>query len=202
MFRYHDFPILIVILHQETHIIRMMKKKVLVLSTSLRQKSNSDALAEAFMRGAKEAGHEVEKISLRGKDIRFCRGCLSCQNTGKCVIKDDMLSVTQDMHDADVIAFATPVYYYEMCGQMKTLLDRANPLYGSDYRFRNIYLFTAAAEDEEEVPQRAVNGLEGWIACFPKAKLSGSVFAGGVTGMGEIVGHKALAQAYEMGKNV
>ena len=142
-----------------------MKKKVLVISTSLRQQSNSDALAEAFMRGAEEAGHEVEKISMRGKDIRFCRGCLSCQNTGKCVIKDDMLSIIQDMHDADVIVFATPVYYFEMCGQMKTLLDRANPLYGSDYRFRNIYLFTAAAEDEEEVPQRAVNGLEGWIAC-------------------------------------
>lgn len=179
-----------------------MKKKVLVISTSLRQQSNSDALAEAFMRGAEEAGHEVEKISLRGKDIRFCRGCLSCQNTGQCVIKDDMISITQDMHDVDVIAFATPVYYYEMCGQMKTLLDRANPLYGSDYRFRNIYLFTAAAEDEEEVQQRAVNGLEGWIACFPKAHLSGSVFAGGVTGMGEIVGHMALTQAYEMGKDV
>lgn len=180
----------------------MMKKKVLVISTSLRQHSNSDALAEEFMRGAKEAGHEVEKITLRGKDIRFCRGCLACQNTGKCVIKDDMLPIIQDMHDADVIAFATPIYYYEMCGQMKTLLDRANPLYGSDYRFRDIYLFTAAAEDEEEVPQRTVGGLEGWIACFPKARLSGSVFAGGVTDMGEIVGHKALAQAYEMGKNV
>ena len=72
----------------------MMKKNVLVISTSLRQQSNSDALAEAFMRGAEEAGHEVKKISLRGKDIRFCRGCLSCQNTGQCVIKDDMISIT------------------------------------------------------------------------------------------------------------
>ena len=106
------------------------------------------------------------------------------------------------VQNGDVLIFSTPIYYYEMCGQMKTLLDRANPLYGSDYRFRNIYLFTAAAEDEEEVPQRAVNGLEGWIACFPKAHLSGSVFAGGVTGMGEIVGHMALTQAYEMGKDV
>lgn len=89
-----------------------------------------------------------------------------------------------------------------MCGQMKTLLDRANPLYNSDYRFRSIYMFTAAAEDEDEVPQRAVNGLEGWIECFPKALLAGEVFAGGVTNMGDIAGHKALAQAYEMGKTV
>ena len=110
--------------------------------------------------------------------------------------------IIQRMHDADIIAFATPIYYYEMCGQMKTLLDRANPLYNSDYRFRDIYILTAAAEDEEEVPQRAVSGLEGWIECFPKARLAGSVFAGGVTDMGDIDGHKALAVAYEMGKTV
>lgn len=179
-----------------------MSKRVLVITTSLRPRSNSEALADEFMRGAMESGHEVEKISLRDKNIQFCRGCLACQHTRKCVIMDDMSSIIGHMHDADIIAFATPIYYYEMCGQMKTLFDRANPLYGSDYCFRDIYLFTAAAEDEEEVPQRAVGGLEGWIACFPKARLSGSVFAGGVTGMGEIVGHKALAQAYEMGKNV
>ena len=89
-----------------------------------------------------------------------------------------------------------------MCGQMKTLLDRANPLYNSDYHFRDIYTYTAAAEDEECVPERAISGLEGWIECFPKAKLSGSVFAGGVTGVNEIIGHKALAMAFDMGKNV
>ena len=179
-----------------------MKKKVLVISTSLRARSNSDALAEEFVRGCKEAGHEVSKVSLRGCDIQFCRGCLACQHTGKCVINDDMARITQLMHDAEVIAFATPVYYYEMSGQMKTLLDRANPLYGSDYRFRDIYMLTSAAEDEADVPERAVEGLGGWIACFPKARLAGSVFAGGVTGMGEIAGHKALAQAYALGCNV
>lgn len=76
---------------------------------------------------------------------------------------------------ADVLVFATPIYYYEMCGQMKTMLDRANPLYGSDYRFRDIYMLSAAAEDEESVPQRAENGLQGWIECFPKARLAGTV---------------------------
>ncbi|MGN0282482.1 MAG: flavodoxin family protein [Prevotella sp.] len=179
-----------------------MGKKVLVISTSLRVKSNSEALADEFIRGAAESGHEVDKISLRGKDIRFCRGCLACQHTGTCAIKDDMDEIRQKMHDAEVIAFATPIYYYEMCGQMKTMLDRGNALYGSDYCFRDIYMLTAAAEDEEEVPQRAVSGLEGWIECFPKARLAGTVFAGGVTDMGEIAGHEALAQAYEMGKTV
>ena len=55
--------------------------KVLIITTSLRARSNSDALAEAFARGAAEAGNEVETISLRGKDLRFCRGCLSCVKT-------------------------------------------------------------------------------------------------------------------------
>lgn len=179
-----------------------MVKKVLVISTSLRSKSNSEALADEFMRGATVAGHQVEKITLRGKQIVFCRGCLACQHTGACAIHDDMVPIIEKMYDADVIAFATPIYYYEMCGQMKTLLDRANPLYDSDYHFRDIYLCTAAAEDEAEVPSRAIEGLGGWIACFPKTRLAGSVFAGGVTDMGDIAGHQALVQAYEMGKNV
>lgn len=176
--------------------------KVLVISTSLRRGSNSDALADEFARGAKDAGHDVEKISLRGKDIRFCIGCLSCQDTQKCAISDDAPAIVGKMHDADAICFATPIYYYEMSGQMKTLLDRANPLYSSDYHFRDIYMLTSAAEDEPSTPSRAVTGLTGWIDCFEHARLAGTVFAGGVTATGEMEGHKALAEAYDMGKGV
>ena len=120
----------------------------MVISSSLRSRSNSDALADEFARGAADAGNEVEKVTLREKDIRFCKGCLACQKIGRCVINDDAPAIVGKMHDADVIAFATPIYYYEMCGQLKTLLDRANPLYPSDYRFRDIYMLTSAAEDE------------------------------------------------------
>ena len=176
--------------------------KVLVISTSLRANSNSDALAHAFVCGAKEAGHEAELVSLRGKNLQFCRGCLSCVKTNKCVIADDAPAIVEKMHDADVICFATPIYYYEMSGQMKTLLDRANPLYSSDYHFRHIYMLTCAAEDEAFVPERAVAGLTGWIDCFEHAKLEGTVFAGGVTAPNDIKGHKALDEAYELGKNV
>lgn len=177
-------------------------KKVLVLSSSLRLRSNSEALADEFVRGAADAGNEVEKITLREKDIRFCKGCLVCQKTQRCVIKDDAPAIVEKMHDADVIAFASPIYYYEMCGQLKTLLDRANPLYSSDYRFRDIYMLTSAAEDEEYVPERAVAGLTGWIDCFEKAHLAGTVFAGGVDSPGEIEGHPSLVRAYEMGKSI
>ncbi len=70
------------------------------------------------------------------------------------------------------------------------------------YAFRNVYLLTAAAEDEEYVPQRAVSGLEGWIECFEKARLAETVFMGGVTAAGENPEHPALKQAYQTGKTI
>ena len=179
-----------------------MHKNVLIISTSLRADSNSAALADAFARGAAGGGNTVETISLAGKNLAFCKGCLACQKLGHCVIKDDAIWITEKMKAADVIAFATPIYYYEMSGQMKTLLDRANSLYDSDYHFGDIYLLSTAAEDEQGVDKRAVYGLEGWIECFERARLAGTVFAGGVNGPGEIKGHAALKTAYDMGQNV
>lgn len=179
-----------------------MKKNVLIISTSLRKNSNSDVLTDDFIDGAKEAGNTVEKISLAGKTINFCKGCLVCQKTQQCVIKDDAAAIVEKMLHADVLVFATPIYYYEMSGQMKTLLDRANPLFSSDYAFRDVYMLTTAADNEPYAPERAVNGLQGWINCFGKAKLAGKVFAGGVNDAGEIRGHKGLDEAYKMGLKV
>lgn len=177
-------------------------KKLLVISTSLRSRSNSHRLAEEFARGAKEAGNDVELLTLHDKELKFCIGCLSCQKIGKCVIKDDAPEIVTKMHDTDAICFATPIYYYEMCGQMKTLLDRANPLYGGDYRFTDIYMLTSAAEEESTTPERAISGLQGWIDCFDRTHLAGTVFAGGVSAPDEIAGHQALAKAYELGKTI
>ena len=69
-----------------------MPKNVVIVTSSLRKNSNSDALAQAFARGAREAGHTVEMISLKGKSISFCQGCLACQRTGHCVISDDAVA--------------------------------------------------------------------------------------------------------------
>ena len=179
-----------------------MSKKVLIISTSLRQRSNSDALAEAFAVGAREAGHQVEKISLTGRNIGFCLGCLACLKTGRCVLKDDAPAITEKIHDADVLVFATPIYYYEMSGQMKTMLDRANSLYGSDYRFTDVYFLSAAAEEEEGTDRRAVQGLEGWIDCFERARLAGTVFVGVVTAPGDIQQHPALEKARKLGASL
>ena len=176
--------------------------KVVVLSTSLRAGSNSHALAEQFAAGAKDAGHEVELISLRGKEIKFCIGCFSCQTKGKCVFKDDVPAIMESVLNADVVCWATPIYYYEMAGQMKTLIDRLNALYPLDYKFRDVYLLTTAAEDEEETPKRAEAGLTGWIDCFPKSRLAGTLFCGGVNDPREIEGNAKLQDAFESGKAV
>jgi len=179
-----------------------MNKKVLIISTSLRTGSNSEALADEFAKGAVIGGHQAEKISLADKQINFCRGCLACQKTKRCVIRDDADTISQKMLNADVLAFATPIYYYEMCGQMKTLLDRANPIFAADYKFREVYLLTTAADTDENTPSRAVGGLEGWLECFPKARLAGTVFGGGVTDVGDIKNNPSLTKAYEMGKKI
>ena len=177
-------------------------KNVLIISTSPRKGGNSDMLATEFAKGAKEAGNEVDVVNLAGKKIEFCRGCLSCVKTQKCVIDDDAAEVRDKMLNADVIVWATPIYYYCISGQMKTMIDRGNPLYTSDYKFRDIYLLATAAEDEGYVVEGAVKATQGWIDCFEKASLKGVVFAGGVDKKGEIAGHKALAEAYEMGKGI
>ena len=177
-------------------------KRVIIISTSLRRGSNSDKLADKFVEGAKATGNDVEIISLTGKNIQFCKGCLACQQLGKCVINDDVNAIMAKVLEADVVAWATPIYYYEMSGQMKTLIDRMNAMYPLDYKFCDVYLLTTAAEDEEYVPKRAEAGLTGWIECYPKSRLSGTLFCGGVNAPNEIEGNNKLQEAYEMGKNV
>ena len=176
--------------------------KVLVVSGSLRPRSNSEALADQFVKGAQDAGNEVEKITLKGKAIGFCKGCLVCQKTQKCVINDDMQEFVQKVCDADAVCFATPIYYYEMSGQLKTFLDRCNPLYVADYKFRNIYFLATASDEDPKTPERAKAGLGGWIECFEKAEFAGSVFCGGVTDMGDIDENPALKQAYFLGNSI
>ena len=177
-------------------------KKVVVISTSLRAGSNSQSLAEKFAEGAKAAGNEVELISLRGKEIKFCVGCLACQKLGACVIKDDVPAIMESVLNADVVCWATPIYYYEMSGQMKTLIDRMNAMYPKDYKFRDVYLLATATENEQETPKRAEMGLTGWIDCYPKSRLAGTLFCGGVTMPQSIDGNSKLQEAYELGRNI
>ena len=182
-----------------------MQKKMLFISSSLRPKSNSEFLAREAAKGAEEAGHSVEFLTLKGKTIGFCKGCLACQKTRVCVIKDDANEIAAKVKDADTLVFATPIYYYELSGQLKTLLDRCNPLFPQEYRFRDVYLLTTSAEDGEEVHATAVNGLKGWIACFPKSRFAG-IFSGGGVNVEDATNderfRKMREDARQFGKNL
>lgn len=122
-----------------------MSKKVLILSSSFRKGGNSDTLCDQFAMGARDAGHAVEKIFLNDKHIGYCRGCGVCNTTHKCIQKDDMAEILNKMVEADVIVMGTPVYFYSMNGQMKTLIDRTVPRY-EEISGKEFYFIVAAAD--------------------------------------------------------
>ena len=177
-------------------------KKVLIISTSIRAGSNSEILANKFYDGAKDGGHNVELITLRNKNVSFCRGCMACQKIGKCIQNDDANEITDKICESDVIVWVTPIYYYEMSGQMKTMIDRANSLYTRDYKFREVYLLTVAADDDPKTPEHAIGGIKGWIDCFEGVSLKGTLFLGGINDPNQIKNDERLEEAYKMGKNI
>ena len=101
--------------------------KVLVINGSPRANGNSDLLCDELIRGAEEAGNQVEKISLREKEIHPCKACYACFQTGACVQKDDMAEILKKAEAADVLVLASPTYFLTMSGQMKVMIDRLLP---------------------------------------------------------------------------
>ena len=104
-----------------------MAKTVLILSASPRKNGNSDILCQQFKKGAVEAGHAVETVSLNDRKIGFCRACYACFRSGKCVIDDDMEDIIAKIRAADVLVVATPTYFLTMNGMLKTTIDRFLP---------------------------------------------------------------------------
>lgn len=177
--------------------------KILIISSSLRKNSNSEYLAKECAKGAKEAGNEVEFVSLKDKEIKYCIGCLACQKLGHCVLKDDVAEIMEKVKNVETLVFATPIYYYEMSGQLKTLLDRLNPLYPTDYKFRKVYMIATAAEDGDFVFEKAYSGLGGWVDCFEKAELCSIVSCGGINAPDEAKNHDDIKQKiYSFGKSL
>ena len=179
-----------------------MAKKVLILSASPRKGGNSDLLCDQFLRGAKEADNQAEKIFLRDKKINYCRGCGTCQgNGGKCIQKDDMAEVLDKMISADVIVMATPVYFYTMNAQMKTLIDRTCARY-TEIRDKDFYFIVAAADTSKRAMGRTLEGFRAFTSCLSRPKEKGIIYGTGAWKAGDIKGSKAVTQAYQMGRQV
>ena len=177
-----------------------MSKKVLVLSASPRRGGNSDTLCDQFISGAQEVGIETEKIFLKDKKINYCTGCGACFGGKKCSQKDDMGEVLEKMIAADVIVMATPVYFYTMCGQMKTLIDRTCSRY-TDISNKEFYFIVTAAVDSQQAMERTLEEFRGFTACLSRPTEKGIIYGTGAWNIGDIKKSSAMKNAYEMGKN-
>ena len=98
--------------------------KIVILQGSPNKKGSTNILTEEFTRGAKEAGHEVRRFDLTDLTIHPCTGCVACGYEGPCVQKDDNQKVRAAILEADMVVFATPLYYYGMSAQLKIVVDR------------------------------------------------------------------------------
>lgn len=175
-------------------------KNVLILSSSPRVNGNSDLLCSQFAKGAKEAGHQVEIVHLNNKKIHPCYGCYSCDNSGACFQKDDMAELLPKMLEADVIVFASPVYFYSMSGQLKVFIDRLVPIY-TQVR-ADIYIFVTAYDSNKRNLESTVEAIRGLTRdCFEECEEKGVLMAGGVDERGEIKAKPEFMKAYDMGKN-
>jgi multimeric flavodoxin WrbA len=176
-----------------------MSKKVLILSSSPRKTGNSNALCDRFMEGAIEARHQVEKVVLAEKKINDCTACYACQKIGRCAQKDDMAQILESMMAVDVIVMVTPVYFYTMCAQMKTVIDRTVAKY-IEIANKEFYFIVAAADPNKAALERTIEGFRGFTSCLPGTKEKGVLFGVGAWEIGDILKSRALQQAYEMGK--
>lgn len=177
-------------------------KKVLVLSGSPRHGGNSDVLCDQFVKGAEEAGNEVEKIFVAGKKIGCCLACYYCSShNGECCQKDDMAEILQKMLNADVIVLSSPVYFYSISAQLKAVIDRTVARW-LEFRNKEFYYIMTAAEDTPTVMDCTLECFRGLAACLEGSVEKGVIYGKGVYKKGEVQSTPAYLQAYEMGKSV
>lgn len=179
-----------------------MDKKVLILSASPRKGGNSETLCAEFTRGAEESENTVEMVRLHGKKMGFCTACYACKKTGKCVQKDDVADILDKMAAADVIVLSTPVYFYQMNAQMKTLIDRTMACYYDERLSGKAFYFIVTAAEDKPALERTMDGLRGLTDCIPDAKICGCIYGANAWQLGDIQGNPALNEAYEMGKAI
>jgi multimeric flavodoxin WrbA len=179
-------------------------KKILILMGSPRKGGNTDRLCDEFINGARETGHDAEKTYLKDKKINGCLGCSACRrNGGKCVQKDDMSGLYEKMKAADVIVFASPVYFYTWNAQIKAVIDRTFAL-ESELTNKTFYLLSAGGAPEEKYMTIMIDCFRKYISCFRAGgnQEGGYVFGYGTDKPDDIIGSPAMQQAYELGRKI
>jgi len=185
--------------------MRAMAKKIVILNGSPRRKGNTSALVKAFTQGAESNGNTVTEFFLSGMDIHGCKGCFGGRGDRDCpcVQRDDMDKIYPAVKDCDVIVLATPLYYWNMSGQIRTAIDRLFALEeGGGNLLRGHGRASALLMAAEG------NGFEDVLTYYDHLmehlqwKNLGHVLAGGNCDVGDIEGKPELQEAYDLGKNV
>ncbi len=182
-----------------------MGKKIVILNGSPRRKGNTSALVEAFTRGAEQAGHTVEAFFLGEMDIHGCKGCFGGHSSRECpcVQRDDMAKIYPAVRACDVVVLASPLYYWNLSGQLRTAVDRLFALEEGDSNLlrgngRACALLMAAEGSDFSDVLTYYNHLAEHL----RWENLGAVLAGGNGDIGDIAGKPALQEAYELGKGI
>ncbi len=181
-----------------------MSKNILILMGSPRKEGNTDILCDEFIKGAKTTGASINKIYVHEKNIEYCVGCSECyiQKDKYCVVHDDDMREILDLaQQADIIVFASPVYFYTVTGQIKTLIDRMTPRY-QQLTNKECYFIIDGFTQESENLKRAVEDFRGLLDCMPNPIEKGMVLATGVWEKGDVKDTKFMKEAYELGKSI
>lgn len=180
-----------------------MMKQILLISSSPRRGGNSDLLCDEFLRGARDAGHSAEKIFLADRTIHYCTGCGACANaTRPCVQKDDVADILEKMVAADVLVLATPVYFYTMCAQLKTLIDRSCPRYTAISN-KEFYFILTAADPNIRAMDRTLESLRAFTEdCLEGSREKGVLYGVGAMEKGDVRHLPVFREAYETGRAV
>lgn len=177
------------------------KMKILVITGSPRKNGNSATLADHFIKGAKEAGHEVVRFDAAFKKVHPCIACNSCGMNGPCVFKDDFEFVREHIVNADCVVFATPMYYFGISAQLKAVIDRFYAINGSIHVPKKAVLLMTYANTaaSEAVPIKShyevLLKYLGWTD-------AGQIIAPGVWPVGAIQHTRFPEQAYRLGKSI
>lgn len=172
-------------------------KKVLIISSSPSKGGNSDLLCDEFLRGAREAGHEAEKIFLSDLNIQYIR-ISDNYNDRNLGINDDAPMVVEKMIEADVIVMATPIYFDNMCGQMKTMIDRVFER-ERDVKNKEFYFIMTAGGSNTEC---TLLGFRNFIRYLSGSKEKGVIYGTGIHLKGSVKGKSVMKEAYKMGHNL
>ena len=182
-----------------------MGKNIVVLNGSPRSKGNTSALVREFTRGAEEAGHTVTEFFLDGMDIHGCKGCFG-GHSGRacpCVQKDDMNQIYPAVKESAVVVLASPLYYWNLSGQLRTAMDRLFALEeGEGNLLRGNGRSSALLMAAEGHGFEDVLTYYGHLMDHLRWKNLGHVLAGGNMDVGDIQGKPELRQAYELGKSI